>query len=73
MQITNTYQKYQSRSDQELENIILYVVHQFTHYKITNISACIHIFVTTTALYLSTYYKYVVYVTNDHTLEERIL
>ena len=51
MQITNTYQKYQSRSNQELENIISYV-HQFKHYKITNISACIHIFVTTTALYL---------------------
>lgn len=52
MQITNTYQKYQSRSNQELENIISYVVHQFKKNKITNISAVIHIFVTTTALYL---------------------
>ena len=73
MHITNTYQKYQSRSNQELENIISYVVHQFKKNKITNISAVIHIFVTTTALYQSTYYKYGVYVTNDHTLEERIL
>ena len=34
MQITNTYQKYQSRSNQELENIISYVVHQFKQTKL---------------------------------------
>ena len=73
MQITNIYQKYQSRSNQELENKISYVVHQFKKQNYKHLRVYSHFFNYYRLVPKSTYYKYVVYVTNDHTLEERIL